>query len=65
MVEIKYENLYGVTLEKLQISERENIELRALCLSYESKVNELNSKIEELSNNEKIDNKEESNREAK
>lgn len=53
MVEIKYENLYGVTLEKLQLAERENIELRAICLSYNEELNSLNEKIEEL--NKKIE----------
>lgn len=47
---IKYETLYNVAIDKLQILEVENIKLKALCLEYQKNINELNEKIEQFNN---------------
>ena len=57
---IQYETLYNVAIDKLQMCEIENIKLKALCLEYQKEINELHSKIEKLNNvNDKESNRKE------
>ena len=47
-MEIRYETLYNIAINKLQILEIENIKLNALCLEYQKKLDELNNNYETL-----------------
>lgn len=42
-MEIQYETLYNVAIDKLQTCEIENIKLKAICLEYQKTIKELNN----------------------
>lgn len=46
-MEIQYETLYNVAIDKLQNLEIENIKLKALCLEYQKTIKKLNENNED------------------